>query len=123
MDQLPTLMVPGDVDASDADNTLQQHQQPRKSTAGNSSSSTQYRMAHYDDDDIESEEDEERPSAHYTKSPDLGPTDSGMSCSGGNGTTDERCQGEESDTDGAGHCSGELRCDPSVLQYWTCTVH
>ena len=46
-----------------------------------------------------------------------------MSCSRGTGTTDERRQDEESDTDGAGHCSGELRCNPSVLESWTRTVH
>ena len=125
MDKLPTLMASGDMDVTDADNTLQQHQQPRQSTAGNSASCTQYRMAHDDDDDIESEEDEERPSAHYTVSTDMDqlPANLEMSCSGGTGTIDERHQGEESDTDGAGHCSGELRCDPSVLESWTFTVH
>jgi len=46
-----------------------------------------------------------------------------VSCGGGTGTTDERRQDEESDTDGAGHCGGELRRDPSVLESWTCTVH
>jgi len=123
MGQLLTLMVFGDMVASGADNTQQQLRQLQQSAAGNSSSCTQYRTARHDDDDIDSEEDEGRTDALYTRSTDLGPRDPETSCSGDTGTTDERRQGEESDTNGAGHCSGELRCDPSVLGSWTCTVH
>jgi len=125
MGQLLTLMVFGDMVgvAADADNTQRQRQQSRQSTAGNSSSCTQYRTAQHDDDDIDSEENEGRPGALYTGPPGPGLDDPEMSCSGGTGTTDERHQDEESDTNGAGHCSGELRCDPSVLESWTCTVH
>jgi len=123
MGQLLTLMVFGDVVASGADNTQQQRRQSQQSTAGNSSSCTQYRTARHDDDDIDSEEDEGRSSAHYTRSTDLGSNDPEMGCRGGTGTTDEHHQDEESDADGAGHCSGELRCDPSTLESWTCTVH
>jgi len=123
MDQLPTLMVSGDMDATNADNTQQQRGRSQQSTAGKSSSCTQYRTAHYDDDDIELEEDEGRSGAHYTRSTDLELRDPETSCSGGIGTTDERHQDDEPDPDGAGHRSGELRCDPSELESWTCTAH
>ena len=123
MGQLLTLMVFGDMVAANADNTQQQRRQSQQSTAENSSSCTQYRTAHHDDDDIKSEQDEGRSSAHYTQPTGLGIDNPEMSCSEGAGTTDERHQDEESDADGAGHCSGELRCDPSTLESWTCTVH
>jgi len=123
MDQLPTLMVSGDMDAANADITQQQQRRSRQSTAGNSSSRTQYRTAPHGDGDIEFEEDEGRSGAPYTNPTGLGLHDSETSCSRGNGTTDDRRQDEESDTDGAGHCSGELGCNPSMLESWTRTVH
>jgi len=123
MGQLLTLMVFGDMVASGADNTQQQRRQSQRSTAGNGSSSTQYRTADDDDDDFELEEEEGRSGAPYTSSTELGLRDPETSCSGGIGTTDECRQDDESNPDGAGHCSGELRCDPSELESWTCTVH
>ena len=124
MGQLLTLMVFGDMVTSDADNTRHLQRQSQQSTAERSAAVTRYRAAeHSDDDEVEFEEDEERSGALYTELTSSRPHDLERSCSGDTGTTDERRQGEESDTNGAGHCSGELRCDPSVMESWSSSVH
>ena len=81
--------------------------------------------ARRDDDDNESvfAEDEEESGALYTGRTRSGLHDPEVSCSRGTGTTDERRQDTELNTNGAGHRSGELRCDPSVSEPWTRMVH
>jgi len=116
MGQLLTLMVFGDMVATDADNTQQQRRQSQQSTAGNSSSCTQYRAAPHHDDDFEFEEDEGRSGALYTELPSSGLDVPEMSCSRGTGTVDVCHQDEESNVEGAGHCGGELRSDLSALE-------
>jgi len=104
MGQLLTLMVFGDMVAADADNTQQPQRQPQQSTAGRSTEVTQYRVRQHDDDDeVEYDDDDEGSSAHYTMSMDMGPMTRETSCSGGNGSIDDRHHNEESSTDGAGH--------------------
>ena len=56
MGQLLTLMVFGDMVASDADNMQQPQRQPQQGTAGRSTTVTRYRVAqHSDDDEVELE--------------------------------------------------------------------